>query len=156
MTLWRKEENSIAKGLKNGDRFGLNPDLLRNAEVALAEKCRGNHSVVVHVKGDLPRRVERWTFDELQIDATSRQVFVGERRVELTRKEFDLLHLLASNAGRVVARLNLLQTVWGSCFEGSDSTVTVHIRRLRLKIEPDPQHPRYIETVWKVGYRLRE
>lgn len=74
--------------------------------------------------------------------------------VELTATEFDLLHFLARHPGQVFSREQLLETVWGWDFEGDASTVTVHVRRLRVKIEDDVQRPRLLRTVWSVGYKL--
>jgi DNA-binding response OmpR family regulator len=93
-------------------------------------------------------------FEELEIDVERREVHVGDRAVHLTRKEFDLLHLLASNPGIVFTRLQLLEQVWDFAWDGDSSTVTVHIRRLREKIERDPSRPRHLVTVWGVGYRF--
>ena len=72
----------------------------------------------------------------------------------LTRKEFDLLHLLASNPGRAFTRAELLEEVWDFAWSGDTGTVTVHVRRLREKIEHDPSRPRHLVTVWGVGYRF--
>jgi DNA-binding response OmpR family regulator len=93
-------------------------------------------------------------FRDLEIDSERRVVRVQGETVHLTRKEFDLLHLLASNPGVVFTRLHLLEQVWDFAWEGDSSTVTVHIRRLREKIEADPSRPRHLVTVWGVGYRF--
>lgn len=93
-------------------------------------------------------------FADLAIDVDRREVLAGGKAVHLTRKEFDLLHLLASNPGVVFTRLHLLEQVWDFAWEGDSSTVTVHIRRLREKIEADPSRPRHLVTVWGVGYRF--
>jgi DNA-binding response OmpR family regulator len=74
--------------------------------------------------------------------------------VTLTAREFDLLHHMASHPKRVFTRDQLMETVWDYAFAGDTSTVTVHMRRLREKIEPDPARPRYLQTVWGVGYRF--
>jgi DNA-binding response OmpR family regulator len=74
--------------------------------------------------------------------------------VDLTAKEFDLLAHMAAHPGRVYTREHLLRAVWGYDYFGDDSTVTVHVRRLREKLEPDPARPRYVTTVWGVGYRF--
>jgi DNA-binding response OmpR family regulator len=74
--------------------------------------------------------------------------------VELTAREFELLHFLASHPGQVFTREQLLDHVWDYHFPGDTSTVTVHIRRLREKVEPDPVRPAYIKTVWGVGYKV--
>jgi DNA-binding response OmpR family regulator len=92
----------------------------------------------------------------LQIDARRRTVERDGRPVDLTAREFDLLVFLARNPGQVFTREQLLDNVWDFHFGGGEGTVTVHVRRLREKIEPDPVRPRYIKTVWGVGYKLEE
>ncbi len=91
---------------------------------------------------------------ELAIDPATRQVTRAGQAVALTAKEFDLLYYLAAHPGQVFSREQLLDQVWGYTYAGETSTVTVHIRHLREKIEPDPDHPHFIETVWGVGYRF--
>ena len=93
-------------------------------------------------------------FDGLRIDPGTREVFARGAPVTLTAREFDLLHHLASSPGRVYTRDQLMETVWGYTFAAETSTVTVHVRRLREKIEPDPARPRYLQTVWGVGYKF--
>jgi DNA-binding response OmpR family regulator len=93
-------------------------------------------------------------FDGLEIEPRTREVRVRGRAVRLTPKEFDLLHLIASNPGVVYSRYQLLDEVWDVAFKGDPSTVTVHVRRLREKIEPDPSHPQRLITVWGAGYRF--
>jgi two-component system, OmpR family, response regulator ResD len=97
---------------------------------------------------------ERFDFGELIIDGRSRQAFLREREVTLTPKEFDLLYLLASQRGRAFTRLQLLEELWDFAFDGDPSTVTVHVRRLREKIEDDPSNPTRLVTVWGTGYRF--
>ncbi len=96
------------------------------------------------------------TRGEVHIDPGARSVQVQGKPVELTGKEFDLLWFLASHPGQVFTRAQLLDQVWGYEYYGDASTVTVHVRRLREKIEPDPGDPRYISTVWGVGYRFEK
>ena len=93
-------------------------------------------------------------FGDLRIDTNAREVTIRGVPVTLTAREFDLLHHMASYPKRVFTRDQLMETVWGYAFAGDTSTVTVHIRRLREKIEPDPARPRYLQTVWGVGYRF--
>jgi DNA-binding response OmpR family regulator len=93
-------------------------------------------------------------FGDLRIDPAAREVSVGGEPVALTAREFDLLHHLASHPRRVFTRDQLMDTVWGYAFSADTSTVTVHVRRLREKIEPDPTNPRHLKTVWGVGYRF--
>jgi DNA-binding response OmpR family regulator len=97
---------------------------------------------------------ERLAFDELEIDASTREVTRGGEAVKLTAKEFDLLWFLASHPRRVFSRDQLMDRVWGYEAALDTGTVTVHVRRLREKIEPDASRPRYLETVWGVGYRV--
>ncbi|MHB8575153.1 MAG: response regulator [Dehalococcoidia bacterium] len=93
-------------------------------------------------------------FGDLVIDAAGRNVSVKGDAVELTAKEFDLLHFLAKSRGRVFTRAELMDKVWDYEYAGDSGTVTVHIRRLRSKIEPDPARPSHIKTVWGVGYKF--
>ena len=88
----------------------------------------------------------------LKIDCESRRVFIGEREINLTAKEFDVLELLAMNPNKVYSRENLLNLVWGYDYPGDARTVDVHIRRLREKIEMNPSEPKYVHTKWGVGY----
>jgi DNA-binding response OmpR family regulator len=93
-------------------------------------------------------------FGGLRLDPLRREVRRGSEAVALTLREFDLLHFLALHAGQVFTRADLLDRVWGSAFDGYEHTVNSHINRLRTKIEHDPQAPRWIQTVWGVGYRF--
>jgi DNA-binding response OmpR family regulator len=94
------------------------------------------------------------SFDGLRIDPNTREVLLHGEPSTLTAREFDLLHRLASSPGRVYTRDQLMELVWGYTFSADTSTVTVHVRRLREKIEPNPARPRYLETVWGVGYKF--
>jgi two-component system response regulator ResD len=100
------------------------------------------------------RERETLRFGELEIDLEAREVRVGGRAVSLTPREFDLLDLLASNPRVVFSRYRLLEELWDVAFDGDPATVTVHIRRLREKIESDPSRPRRLVTVWGSGYRF--
>ena len=92
--------------------------------------------------------------EQLTIDRDGRMVAVAGRRIELTPKEFDLLATLAAERGRVFGREMLLERVWGYDYMGESRTVDVHVQRLRSKIEPDPDQPRYLLTVRGIGYRF--
>lgn len=92
--------------------------------------------------------------DGLSIFPSERRVEVSGRNVELTAKEFDLLQLLAAYPGKVFSRSQLLNHVWDISYDGDTTTVTVHVRRLREKIEPNPSDPSWIKTVWGIGYKL--
>jgi len=109
------------------------------------------------------RRVQGWRknqvnqaveYGALRIDPGARAVTINGMPVNLTSKEFELLWLLVSNPQQVFTRMQLLNKIWHSDYEGDENTVTVHIRRLREKIEPEPSSPSYIRTVWGVGYKF--
>ena len=93
-------------------------------------------------------------FGDLEIKPLKREVRVGGSPVQLTPKEFEVLHFLASHAGVVFSRYQLLDELWDVAFGGDPSTVTVHVRRLREKVERDPSSPRHLITVWGAGYRF--
>lgn len=95
------------------------------------------------------------TAGELRLDSRSRRVYVGNREVNLTSKEFDVLELLVLNPDKIYSRDNLLNIVWGADYPGDARTVDVHIRRLREKIEPNPSEPKYVHTKWGVGYYFK-
>ena len=92
---------------------------------------------------------------DMKIDCESRRVVIGDREINLTAKEFDLLELLATHPNKVYSRENLLNLVWGYEYPGEVRTVDVHIRRLREKIETQPSDPKYVYTKWGVGYYFR-
>jgi two-component system response regulator ResD len=94
-------------------------------------------------------------FDDLLIDPAARRVLVRGEEVQLTVREFDLLLFLARNPGNVFSRNQLMDAVWQYTFYNDTSTVTVHMRRLRSKIETVPAEPRHLQTVWGVGYRFQ-
>jgi DNA-binding response OmpR family regulator len=108
------------------------------------------------------RRAQRGTLQSgdivhvgaLRINPSLRTVERAGESIELTAREFDLLHFLASHPGQVFTREQLLDQVWDFTFPGDTSTVTVHVRRLREKVEPDPVRPQYVKTVWGVGYKV--
>jgi DNA-binding response OmpR family regulator len=97
---------------------------------------------------------ERLVFDDLAVNASTREVTKGGKPVRLTMREFDLLWFLASHPRRVFSRNHLMDRVWGYAAAVDTGTVTVHVRRLREKIEDDPSRPRFLQTVWGVGYRF--
>ena len=89
---------------------------------------------------------------DLKLDLEGRRVFIADKEINLTAKEFDLLELLAKNPNKVYSRENLLNLVWGYEYPGDVRTVDVHIRRLREKIEINPSEPKFVHTKWGVGY----
>lgn len=94
-------------------------------------------------------------FGALKVDFSGRRVFIDNKEVSLTVKEFDLLELLMNNPGKVYRRDNLLDLVWGYSYIGDARTVDVHVRRIREKIEKEPANPEYIHTKWGVGYYFK-
>ena len=89
---------------------------------------------------------------DLKLDTDSRRLFILDREINLTAKEFDLMELLVRNENKVYSREALLDTVWGADYPGDVRTVDVHVRRLREKVETNPSEPKYIHTKWGVGY----
>ncbi len=100
--------------------------------------------------------LQQLQFADLVIDTDKHRVLLDSNKVELTAKEFDLLLHFASHPGRVYSRAELLDKVWNYRYEGYEHTVNSHINRLRNKIEADPAKPRYILTVWGVGYKFSD
>ena len=109
---------------------------------------------VLRRSGNTSARAEQLEFDDLAIDGASRIVTRNGEPVTLTAREFDLLWFLASNPRRVFSRSHLMDRVWGHAPALDTGTVTVHVRRLREKLEADPAHPTHLQTVWGVGYRF--
>ena len=95
------------------------------------------------------RVVER---GDMRLDCEGRRVYIRDREINLTVKEYEVLELLMKNAGKVYGREALLKMVWGNDYPGDVRTVDVHIRRLREKIEQNPSEPKYVHTKWGVGY----
>ena len=109
---------------------------------------------VLRRTGSAPEEASVLEHGDLEIDVARREARLRGQPVKLTRKEFELLHHLASNPGVTFTRTRLLEDVWDFAWDGDSATVTVHIRRLREKIEDDPSDPKRLVTVWGVGYRF--
>ncbi len=99
---------------------------------------------------------EEICIDGLRINKANREVYVDDRNVRLTPREFDILKLLASNRGRVLSTEQIYEKVWNEPFYNSENTVAVHIRNIREKIEINPKEPKYIKLVWGVGYKIEK
>jgi DNA-binding response OmpR family regulator len=110
-------------------------------------------TVLRRTNGDSPQR-ERVAFGEIELDGASREARRAGSSIQLTAKEFELLWFLASHPRHVFSRDQLMSRVWGYEAAVDTGTVTVHVRRLREKIEADPSQPRHLQTVWGVGYRF--
>jgi two-component system, OmpR family, response regulator ResD len=145
----RGEESDRLVGLRHGaDDYVVKPfspaELVARVEAVLrrtAPAAPEDQPAIVH--------------GPLRVEPASRRVFVDEAEIMLTMREFDLLAFFAANPGRVYSRDQLMESVWGEPWFDDTSTVTVHVRRLRAKLGDDPGEPRFIETVWGVGYRFR-
>ena len=112
-------------------------------------------AVLRRAYGDLASEPTAWRVGDLELNAETRLVTKGGQRIDLTPSEFDLLAVLIARPNRVFTRMELLERVQGEAFAGYERTIDVHIKNLRAKIEDDPRQPRYIETVYGVGYRMR-
>jgi DNA-binding response OmpR family regulator len=145
----RREEADRIAGLEMGaDDYVVKPF----SPQELVSRVR---AVLRRTHGALPEKPERpLVFDDLHIDPQTRLVTARDEEISLTVKEFDLLWLLARHPRQVFSRQKLLERVWGLSDYIDPSTVTVHIRRLREKIERDPSNPDHLMTVWGVGYKF--
>ncbi|NNF64734.1 MAG: response regulator transcription factor [Acidimicrobiia bacterium] len=143
----RAEESDRVLGLELGaDDYVVKPFSPRELTARVRSVLRRVNSASASVA---------LSYDDLDIDSGSREVTLGGTALELTPKEFDLLWFFAESPRQVFSRGQLLEHVWDSSTDYQDpSTVTVHVRRLRQKMEPDPADPRWIKTVWGVGYRF--
>ncbi len=148
----RTEETDRITGFEVGtDDYVTKPfsprELVMRVKALLRRSASANSSTLLDMGKPL-------TFDKLQLDPNTRLVERDGTHIELTHKEFELLYFLASNPRHVFSRTQLLDQIWGYDFYGDDSNVTVHIHRLREKIEVDPAKPKYVHTVWGVGYKF--
>jgi DNA-binding response OmpR family regulator len=150
----RSEEFDRVLGLELGaDDYLTKPFSIRELLARVKAIFRRVDAVKEDIAGATKLRLRS---GDLSIDVEKRKVTLGDTAVELTAREFDLLVLFARNPGKAYTRQALLDTVWGYSFEGYDHTVNSHINRLRAKIERDPSHPHYIQTVWGVGYKFTD
>lgn len=150
----RAEELDKVLGLEVGaDDYLTKPFSIRELLARVKAIFRRVEAVKDDVEGVGKKVIQ---FGDLVIDTEKRTVKLRGARVDLTAKEFDLLTLFARNPGKAYTRQSLLNTVWGYQFDGYDHTVNSHINRLRTKIEDDPANPKYIQTVWGVGYKFAE
>ena len=146
----RGEETDRIVGLELGaDDYMVKPFSPRELTARVKSVLRRTMASPSPAPGGLLR------YDSLTINPQTREVSDHRREIGLTSKEFDLLHFLASHPNQVFTREQLMDQVWDYTYAADYSTVTVHIRRLREKVEADPVKPRYIKTVWGVGYKFQ-
>lgn len=148
----KKEEIDMIRGLGLGADDYINKPFSPGELVARVKAHLARFERLVKEPEDEKDTIDR---GGLHIDKNSRRVYVNNKEVIFTTKEFDLLTLLASNPNRVFTKEDLFERIWGMDSMGDLSTVTVHIRRIRTKIEKQPDNPQYIDTIWGVGYRFK-
>ena len=144
----KEEETDTVLGLELGaDDYVIKPFRMRELLARVRAALR---------RGETPLEpASLLRVGDLVLDRATHSVHIGEKDANLTSLEFDLLELLMKTPGRVFSRTELVDRLYESGFTGLESTLNVHIRNLRLKIEPDPAAPRYLETVFGVGYRMK-
>ena len=146
----RREEADRIAGLESGaDDYVIKPFSPQELVSRVRAVLRRARREQADPEADKPVSV-----NDLRIDPLSRSVTVAEKPVELTAREFDMLYLLARHPRQVFTREQLLERVWGGAEYIDAGTVTVHVRRLREKLEADPSHPARLLTVWGVGYKF--
>jgi two-component system response regulator ResD len=146
----RGEESDRLVGLRHGaDDYVVKP--FSPAELVARVEAVLRRVTPAPAREDMPPIVH----GPLRVEPAGRRVFLDGEEIMLTMREFDLLAFFAENPGRVFSRDQLMESVWGEPWFDDTSTVTVHVRRLRAKLGDDPAEPRFIETVWGVGYRFR-
>lgn len=151
----KREEIDKIKGLSLGADDYITKPFSPGELVARVKSHLGNYERLKTRFREINKKMNVITIRGLQIEKDSRRVFINGREVNLAQKEFDLLLYLAQNPNRVFGREELFERIWGLEALGDSSTVTVHIARVREKIEPDQANPQYIETVWGAGYRFQ-
>ena len=144
----KSSEGAKVKGLMSGaDDYITKP--FNILEVKARIKAIMRRAGSDHEEKDKAKNIQ---VGDLRMDCEGRRVFIADKEINLTAKEFDVLELLVFNPNKVYSRENLLNIVWGYEYPGDVRTVDVHIRRLREKIETNPSEPKYVHTKWGVGY----
>jgi len=150
----KSEEFDKVLGLELGaDDYLTKPFSIRELIARIKAIIRRVNAVI---EEQVSSDVKELSFGSLIINMEKRKVLLDGKNIELTAKEFDLLALFASNPGKAYTRENLLNIVWGYQFTGYEHTVNSHINRLRAKIESNPADPKFIKTVWGIGYKFAE
>jgi len=151
MVTARKEDIDIIRGFDRGADDYIEKPFNPNELVARVKAHLARYERLVNKNQSKEEILVRG----LYIDQKSRSIFINEAEKTFTAKEFDLLAFLASHPNRVFSKDHLFERIWGIDAMGDTSTVTVHVRKIREKIEGDPSIPEFIETIWGVGYRFK-
>lgn len=150
----KTEEFDKVLGLELGaDDYLTKPFSIRELIARIKAIIRRVNAVI---EDQINTDIKEMTYGPLNINMEKRRVILDGENIELTAKEFDLLALFANNPGKAYTRENLLNIVWGYQFTGYEHTVNSHINRLRSKIENNPAEPKFIRTVWGIGYKFAE
>lgn len=148
----KKEEIDKIKGFTLGaDDYIIKPF----SPGELVARIKSHIQNYERIKNKFNLKRDKLIIRGLEILKDSRQVFMNGKEINLAQKEFDILRYMAENPNKVFNREELFEKIWGLDSIGDNATITVHIRKIREKIEPYPSKPQYIETVWGAGYRLR-
>lgn len=140
-------------GLEYGaDDYITKPFNILEVKARMKAIMRRNHLM----KAEEIQNVKVIRIQDLKLNIENESVYVKDREIKVTAKEFDVLHLLMAHPNKVFSREKLLETVWGRDYPGDERTVDVHIRRLREKIEDNPSFPKYVQTKWGVGYYCKD
>ena len=148
----KSEESDIILGLNLGaDDYITKPFNILEVKARIKAIMRRTTPAVVK-----EQKLTQIHSGDVMMDTESRRLFIQDKEINVTSKEFDMLLLLVTNPGKVYSRDSLLETIWGKDYPGDARTVDVHIRRLREKIEPNASEPRYVHTKWGVGYYYQQ
>lgn len=150
----KKEEIDKIKGLSLGADDYITKPFSPGELVARVKSHIQNYERMRNKFSNKPRE-KNIVIRGLEILKDSRQVFINGKEVTLTQKEFELLYVMAQSPNRVFGKDELFERIWGLDSLGNSETVTVHVRKIREKIEANPSEPQYIETLWGVGYRVK-
>ncbi|RXT03714.1 response regulator transcription factor [Ammoniphilus sp. CFH 90114] len=149
----KSEDMDLIRGLSIGaDDYMTKP--FNPLELVARVKSHLRRYMTLQGRGDSGNNKDEIKIGEIRINGKTREVTVGGKEVKLARREFDILELFARNKDIVFSIQQIYEKVWNEAFLGSENTVMVHIRKLREKIEENPKEPKYIKTVWGVGYKL--